>query len=68
MKDLKMLGKEGIVKKQKELSDELLKLKTQAAAGAKLEKPKRMREVKKDIARILTFHNELKKLKKHKNE
>jgi len=66
MKDLKMLGKADIAKKKKELNEELLKLKTQAAARAKLEKPKKIREVKKDVARILTFQNQMKKLKKFK--
>jgi len=63
MKDLKMLDKIELAKKQKNLSDEILKLRTQAAAGAKLEKPKKIREIKKDIARILTFQNQVKKIK-----
>jgi len=63
MKDLKMLDKTELAKKQKNLSDEILKLRTQAAAGAKLEKPKKIREIKKDIARILTFQNQVKKIK-----
>jgi len=63
MKDLKMLDKIELAKKQKNLSDEIVKLRTQAAAGAKLEKPKKIREIKKDIARILTFQNQVKKIK-----
>lgn len=67
-KDLKLLGEAEIEKKLKKLREELLKLRTQAASKAKIEKPKKMREIKKDIARILTFQNQMKKLKKSKNE
>ncbi len=69
MKDLKMLGKAEVAKKQKELNNDLLKLRTQARAGSKLEKPKKIREIRKDVARILTFQNQIKKkAKTAKNE
>jgi len=44
-----------------ELKTELARARALAASGAPLENPKRIRELRKAIARILTVENELKK-------
>jgi ribosomal protein L29 len=43
-----------------ELKMKLLKLNLQVSTGTTLKKPKEIREIKKDIARILTTFNEQK--------
>ena len=43
--------------KIKELKTQLIKLNLQVSTGTTLKKPKEIREIKKDIARILTSLN-----------
>jgi large subunit ribosomal protein L29 len=55
--DIRKLSKAQIEKKIAELKEELFNLKFQAALG-NLEKPARMNEVKRDIARMKTILTE----------
>ncbi len=55
--DIRKLSKKQIEKKIAELKEELFNLKFQAALG-NIEKPARMHEVKKDIARLKTILTE----------
>ncbi|MDE5566440.1 MAG: 50S ribosomal protein L29 [Anaeroplasmataceae bacterium] len=55
--DIRKLSKKQIEKKIVELKEELFNLKFQAALG-NVEKPTRMHEVKKDIARLKTILTE----------
>lgn len=45
----------------KELRDELLRLRTMVKAGGSVENPRRIREIKRAIARILTIEEEEKR-------
>jgi large subunit ribosomal protein L29 len=58
--ELRDLDVEGLAKKLGESREELFKLRFQHAT-AQLEKTHRLREVRKDIARILTVQNEMKR-------
>ncbi|HCR11857.1 50S ribosomal protein L29 [Solidesulfovibrio sp.] len=58
--ELRDLDAEGLAKKLGESREELFKLRFQHAT-AQLEKTHRLREVRKDIARILTVQNETKR-------
>ena len=58
--ELRDLDVEGLAKKLGESREELFKLRFQHAT-AQLEKTHRLREVRKDIARILTVQNETKR-------
>lgn len=58
--ELRDLDVEGLAKKLGESREELFKLRFQHAT-AQLEKTHRLREVRKDIARILTVQNEKKR-------
>jgi len=58
--ELRDLDVEGLAKKLGETREELFKLRFQHAT-AQLEKTHRLREVRKDIARILTVQNEKKR-------
>lgn len=55
--ELRELSAEELAQKLAELKQELFNLKFQNATG-QLENPMRMRETKKDIARVLTVLNE----------
>ena len=55
--DIRKLSKAQIEKKIAELKEELFNLKFQAALG-NLEKPARMNEIKRDIARLKTILTE----------
>ncbi|WP_300158039.1 50S ribosomal protein L29 [Solidesulfovibrio sp.] len=55
--ELRELDAEGLAKKLGESREELFKLRFQHAT-AQLEKTHRLREVRKDIARIMTVQNE----------
>jgi len=57
--DLKALGKEELLAKEKSLKEELSKLNLQRYAG-RVEKPHMFSLVKKDIARIKTLLNQKK--------
>jgi large subunit ribosomal protein L29 len=58
--ELRDLDSEALAKKLGESREELFKLRFQHAT-AQLEKTHRLRQVRKDIARILTVQNELKR-------
>ncbi|WP_029459048.1 50S ribosomal protein L29 [Solidesulfovibrio alcoholivorans] len=58
--ELRDLDAEGLAKKLGESREELFKLRFQHAT-AQLEKTHRLREVRKNIARILTVQNEKKR-------
>jgi large subunit ribosomal protein L29 len=58
--ELRDLDAEGLAKKLGESREELFKLRFQHAT-AQLEKTHRLRELRKDIARILTVQNETKR-------
>lgn len=45
----------------KELKGELLRLRTMVKAGGSIENPRRIREIKREIARILTIEREEKR-------
>ena len=61
-KDLKKLSDEKLIAKKKELEVELMKLRSTVSKGTVLEKPKRIRDVKRLNAKILTIlHNGLNK-------
>ena len=47
-----------------ELRTELVRLRTMAASGGTVENPARIREIRKTIARLLTFENIKKKSQK----
>lgn len=57
-KDLRSLSREERREKLQEFKKELLKLNVQVATGANTSNPSKLRQVKKNIARILTFENE----------
>lgn len=60
---LKNISKMSSEEREKNLSDlrvELARLKTMVRAGGAVEKPGRIRELRKTIARILTIENEYK--------
>ena len=59
IKELRTLAPEELVKKEVELRDELFNLQMQRGTS-QLENPKRIRNVKKDVARIQTIIRELK--------
>ena len=58
--ELRDLDVEGLAKKLGESREELFKLRFQHAT-AQLEKTHRLRQIRKDIARILTVQNETKR-------
>ncbi len=59
-KELKNLTLEELKSKEEDLSQELFNLRIQASTG-QLQNSGRMREVRKDIARIKTIYSERKK-------
>ncbi len=56
--DLKNLSMEEYGKRFQELKLELMKLKAQVSRGTPAENPGRIRAIKRNIARILTFKNQ----------
>ncbi len=56
-KELANLADEELERKLRELEEELFNLRFQKAAG-QLEKPMRLREIRKDIARIKTIQRQ----------
>jgi large subunit ribosomal protein L29 len=58
--ELRELDADGLAKKLGESREELFKLRFQHAT-AQLEKTHRLRQIRKDIARILTVQNETKR-------
>lgn len=58
IKELRTLSLEELAKKELELRDELFNLQMQRGAS-QLENPKRIRNIKRDVARIQTIAREL---------
>ena len=59
-KEIRDLSPEEILQKEKDLTEELFNLKFQSAMG-QLENTMRVKQVKKDIARVKTVYKELRK-------
>jgi large subunit ribosomal protein L29 len=59
-KEIRDLSPEEILHKEKDLTEELFNLKFQSAMG-QLENTMRVKQVKKDIARVKTIYKELRK-------
>ena len=59
VKELRGLSQEELAKRERELKKELFELRFQAATG-QLEQTARLKEVKKQIARIKTVQSEMK--------
>ena len=59
VKELRGLSQEELAKRERELKEELFDLRFQAATG-QLEQTARLKEVKKQIARIKTVQSEMK--------
>ena len=59
-KEIRDLSPEEILQKEKYLTEELFNLKFQSAMG-QLENTMRVKQVKKDIARVKTIYKELRK-------
>jgi large subunit ribosomal protein L29 len=59
IKDIKALGSDELIAKEREFKKELFELNAQRQLG-KIEKPASVRVIKKNIARILTVLNEKK--------
>ena len=59
-KEIRDLSPEEMLQKEKDLTEELFNLKFQAAMG-QLENTMRVKQVKKDIARVKTISQELRK-------
>ena len=57
-KELRQLNKEELFQKLKDLKQELFNLRFQLATSGRLSNIRRIRELKKDIARILTIFRE----------
>lgn len=56
-RELNQLTPEERSKKLQELRTELVKLRTSIEAGGAVQNPSKIREIKRTIARILTFEN-----------
>ncbi len=59
-KEIRDLSPEEILQKEKDLTEELFNFKFQSAMG-QLENTMRVKQVKKDIARVKTIYKELRK-------
>ncbi|MFH0812362.1 MAG: 50S ribosomal protein L29 [Pseudomonadota bacterium] len=59
-KEIRELSKEEIMQKEKDLTEEFFNLKLQHALG-QLDNTMRLRQVKKDVARVKTIFRELRK-------
>jgi len=58
MKEIRNMSREEREKKLAELRSELARLRTMVKAGGAVEKPARIKEIRRTIARILTVNNE----------
>lgn len=58
MKEIRNMSREEREKKLAELRSELARLRTMVKAGGAVEKPARINEIRRTIARILTVNNE----------
>lgn len=59
-RELRELSRDELLSKEKELKDQLFKVRIQHSLG-QLENPLKVRNIKKDIARIKTLLNEMRK-------
>lgn len=58
VKEIRSMSREERDRKLAELYAELMRMKTMIKAGGTVEKPSRIREIRRTIARILTINNE----------
>ena len=58
MREIRGMSREEREKRLRELRAELVRLRTMVKAGGAIEKPARIREISRTIARILTVNNE----------
>jgi large subunit ribosomal protein L29 len=58
IKDIRKMTREEREKRLNDLRAELTKLKTMIESGGSVEKPARIKEIRRAIARILTVNNE----------
>jgi large subunit ribosomal protein L29 len=58
IKEIRKMPREEREKRLNDLRAELTKLKTMIKSGGSVEKPARIKEIKRTIARILTVNNE----------
>jgi len=58
IKEIRNMSREEREKRLNELRVELARLRTMVKAGGTIEKPARIREIRRTIARILTVNNE----------
>jgi large subunit ribosomal protein L29 len=58
VKEIRNMSREERKERLSELQAELARLKTMIKAGGTVEKPSRIREIRRTIARILTVNNE----------
>jgi large subunit ribosomal protein L29 len=58
MKEIRSMSREERKRRLNELRAELAKLRTMVKAGGAVEKPARIREIRRTIARILAVNNE----------
>ncbi len=58
MREIRKMSREERERRLRELRTELIRLRTMVKAGGAIEKPARIREIKRTIARILTVNNE----------
>ena len=58
VKEIRNMSREERMERLSELRAELARLKTMIKAGGTVEKPSRIREIRRTIARILTINNE----------
>lgn len=59
--EIRKMDSKAIESKKEEIFTELMKLRTQKSSGAAPEKPSRIKELKRTIARIKTVRREIKK-------
>ena len=57
-RDLRELGPEELAQKERELSQELSNMRLRHKSGIAVEKPERMRAMRRDIARMKTVQSE----------
>ena len=58
IKEIRSMSREERERRLNELRAELVRLRTMVKAGGAVEKPARIREIRRTIARILTVNNE----------
>lgn len=58
MREIRRMPRKERERRLRELQTELVRLRTMVKAGGAIEKPARIREIRRTIARILTVNNE----------